>query len=90
MTLKKWVALMAAAGATFVVMGAAWAALDFTGLRPTLIMEHRALELRVAASETAKWIVLNDKRLGGQRLTPSEFDQWCRIGQRLGLLKDCK
>ena len=90
MTLKRWGAMMAAAGGTFIVIVALWSALDFTGLRPTLIREHRDLVLRVAESETAKWVTLNAKRLAGEQLTPAEFDQWCRIGRRLGLLKECR
>ena len=70
-----------------VIMTAAYAGLDKTGLRWVLLSEHRKLEVRVSEHETAVWIKLNDKRLSGKQLTPIDFDRWCTIGLRLGIIK---
>lgn len=73
----------------FAITGASYAALDATGLRWTLIREHKALELRVAAGELKEWILINNKRLDGKKLSPAEQSRWCTLGLTLGVLKSC-
>ena len=89
MNLKTFAMIVGVVVASITLMTATYAGLDKTGLRWTLIREHKALELRVAAGELKEWILINDKKLSGKKLSPLETTRWCTLGLSLGVLKSC-
>ena len=67
--------------------GAAWAAMDFTGVRPALILEHRNLAEEVAGNSRALLHIRYqdlDRIRQQRKLTTVERQEFCSIARQLG------